>query len=62
MKMMVSEDITRWWSSIHETHTTKTTQDHEDDGIMGTEENFEEKESLFEDIVCFILFLIVGVL
>ena len=24
---------TRWLSTIHETHTTKTTRDHEDDGI-----------------------------
>ena len=46
---------TRWWSTIHETHTMKTTQDHEDDGIMETEEDFEEKESLFEDIMCHIL-------
>ena len=39
----------------------KTTQDHEDDGIKETED-FEEEESLFEDIVCYILYLIVGVL
>ena len=38
------------------------TQDHEDDGTMETEEDFEEEESLFEDIVCYILYLIVGVL
>ena len=31
----------------------KTTRDHEDDGIMETERDFEE-ESLFEDIVCYI--------
>ena len=39
MKMIVSEDI------LHDDDqlSTKTTQDHEDDGIM-------EKESLFEDI------------
>ena len=42
--------------------STKTTQDHEDDGIMGTEEDFEEEESLFEDIVCYVLFLIVSVI
>ena len=30
--------------------STKTTQDHEDYGIMETEEDFEEEESLFEDI------------
>ena len=40
----------------------ETTQDHEDDGIMVTEEDFEEEESLFEDIVCYILYLFVGVL
>ena len=49
MKVVASEDIT------HD-------DDHEDDGIMETEEDFEEKESLFEDIVCYILYLIVGVL
>ena len=48
MKMMVSEDITHDDDQL----STKTTQD---DGIM-------EKESLFEDIVCYILYLIVGVL
>ena len=37
--MMVSEDITHDDDQL----STKTTQDHEDDGIM-------EKESLFEDI------------
>ena len=36
--------------------STKTTQDHEDDGIMETEEDFEEEESLFEDIECYILY------
>ena len=40
----------------------KTTQDHEDYGIMETKEDFEEEESLFEDIVCYILYLIVRVL
>ena len=39
MKMMASEDITHDDDQL----STKTTQDHEDDGIM-------EKESLFEDI------------
>ena len=39
MKMMVSEDITHDDDQL----STKTNQDHEDDGIM-------EKESLFEDI------------
>ena len=58
MKMMVSEDITHDDDQL----STKTTQDHEDDGIMETEEDFEEEESLFEDIVCYILYLIVGVL
>ena len=29
--------------------------------IMETEAEFEEKESLFEDIVCYILYLIFGV-
>ena len=52
---MVSEDITHGDDQL----STKTTQD---DGIMETEEDFEEKESLFEDIVCYILCLIVGVL
>ena len=42
--------------------STKTTQDHEDDGIKETQEDFEEKESLFEDIVCYVLFLIVSVI
>ena len=58
MKMMVSEDITHDDDQL----STKTTQDHEDDGIMETEEDFQEKESLFEDIVCYILNLIVDVL
>ena len=58
MKMMVSEDITHDDDQL----STKTTQDHEDDGIMETEEDFEEKESWFEDIVCYILYSIVGVL
>ena len=58
MKTMVSEDITHDDDQL----STKTTDDHEDDGIMGTEEDFEEKGSLFEDIVCYILYLIVGVL
>ena len=58
MKMVVSEDITHDDDQL----TTKTTQDHKDYGIMETEEDFEEKESLFEDIVCYIFYLIVGVL
>ena len=58
MKMMVSEDITHDDDQL----STETTQDHEDDDIMETEEDFEEKESLFEDIVCYIFYLIVGVL
>ena len=58
LKMMVSEDITHDDDQL----STKTTQDHEDDGIMETEEDFEEKESLFEDIVCYILYLIVSVI
>ena len=57
MKMVTSEDITHDDDQL----STKKTQDHEDDGIMGTEEDFEEEESLFEDIVCYILHLIVGV-
>ena len=57
-KMMVSEDITHDDDQL----STKTTQDQEDDGIMGTEEDFEEEESFFEDSVWYILFLIVGVL
>ena len=55
MKMMVSEDITHDDDQL----STKTTQDH---NIVETEEDFEEKESLFEDIVCYIFYLIVGVL
>ena len=39
MKMMVSEDITHDDDQL----STKTTQDHEDDAIMETEEDFEEK-------------------
>ena len=58
MKMMVSEDSTHDDDQL----STKTTQDHEDDGIKETKEDFEERESLFEDIVCYIIYLIVGVL
>ena len=58
MKMMVSEDITHGGDQL----STKTTRDHGDDGIMETEEDFEEKESLFEDIVCYVLYLIVSVI
>ena len=64
-KMMVSwkkkslfEDITHDDDQL----STKTTQHHEDDGIMETKENFEEEESLFEDIVCYVLYLIVSVI
>ena len=57
-KMMVSEDITHDDDQL----STKTTQDLEDDGIMETEEDFEEKESLFEDNVCYIFYLIVSVI
>ena len=57
MKMVALEDITHDDDQL----STKTTQDHEDDGIMKTEEA-EEEESLFEDIVCNILYLIVSVL
>ena len=56
IKMMVSEDITHNDDQL----SMKTTQDHEDEGIMETED-FEKKESLFEDNVCYILYLIVGV-
>ena len=58
MKMMVSENITHDDDQL----STKTTQDHEDDGIMETEEDFEEEESSFEDIVCYVLYLIVSVI
>ena len=58
MKMMVSEDITHDDDQL----STKTTQDDEYDGIMETEEDFEEEESLFEDIVCYVLYLIVSVI
>ena len=50
MKMVASEDITHDDDQLF----TKTTQDHEDDGIIETEEDFEEEESLVEDIVCYI--------
>ena len=40
----------------------KTTRDHEDDGIMETEEDFEVEESLFKDNVCYILYLIVSMI
>ena len=49
MKTVVSEDITHDDDQL----SMKTTQDREDDGIMATEEDFEEEESLFEDIVCY---------
>ena len=43
----IPEDITHDDDQL----STKTTQDPEDDGIMETEDDFEEKkESLFEDI------------
>ena len=58
MKMMVSEDITHDDDQL----STKTAEDHEDDVIMETEEDFEEEESLFEDIVCYVLYLIVSVI
>ena len=61
--------VVSWKKSLFEdiTHdddqlSTKTTQDHEDDGIMETEEDFEEEKSLFEDIVCYVLYLIVSVI
>ena len=57
-KEILFEDITH----DDDQQSTKTTRDHEDDAIMETKEDFEEKESLFEDFVCYILFLIVGVL
>ena len=52
-KESLFEDITHDDDQL----STKTTQDHEDDGIMETEE-----ESLFEDIVCYVLYLIVSVI
>ena len=58
MKMMASQDITHDDDQL----STETTRDREDDGIKETEEDFEEEESLFEDIVCYIFHLIVGVL
>ena len=58
MKMMVSADITHDDDQL----STKTTQDHEDDGILETEEDCEEEESLFEDILCYVLYLIVSVI
>ena len=48
MKMMVSEHITHDDDQL----SMKTTQAREDDGIMETEEDFEKKESSFEDKVC----------
>ena len=63
MKMMVSEDITHDDDQLStEPIRPKTTRDHEDDGIMETEEDFEEEESLFKDNVCYILYLIVSVI
>ena len=56
-KESLFEDITHDDDQL----STKTTQDCEDDGIIETED-FEKKESLFEDNVCYILYLIVGVL
>ena len=44
--MMVSEDLTHDDDQL----STKMTRDHGDGAIMETEEDFEEKESLFEDI------------
>ena len=55
--METGEDITHDDDQL----STKTTQDHEGDGIMETEE-FEEKEKLFDNVMCYIFYLIVGVL
>ena len=52
MKMMVSEDITHDDDQL----STKTTQDHEDDGIMETEEDFEEKEFIRRHRVLYFIF------
>ena len=52
MKMTVSEDITHDDDQL----STKTTQEHEDAGITEPEEDFEEEESLFEDIECYIFY------
>ena len=57
-KESLFEDITHDDDQI----STKTAQGHDNDGIMETEEDFDEKQSLSEDIVCYILYLIVGVL
>ena len=57
-KESLFEDITHDDDQL----STKTTQDHEDDAIMETEKILRKKESLFEDIVCYISYLIVGVL
>ena len=45
---------TRWWSSIHETQTTKTTRDHEDDGIMETEDFWGRKFIRRHRVLCLI--------
>ena len=52
MKMMVSEDITHDDDQL----STKMTQDHEDDAIMETEEDFEEKREFIRRhrVLCFI--------
>ena len=50
--MVASEDITHDDDQL----STKTTQDHEDDGIMETEEDFEEKR-VYSKTSCFIFFI-----
>ena len=45
---------TRWWSTILETHTTKTTRDHEDDGIMETEDFWGRELIRRHRVLCFI--------
>ena len=48
---------TRWWSTIHESHLTKTTRDHEDDGIMETEGDFWRREFIRRHcVLCFIFY------
>ena len=52
MKMMVSEDITHDDDQL----STKKIQDHEDDGIMETEEDCEEKEFIRRHRVLYFIF------
>ena len=58
-----TQQISHWTmtAALAGINLMKTTRDHEDDDIMATEGDFEV-ESLFEDIVCYVLYLIFGVI